>query len=325
MSSDKPLTTIAPKQGQETLSQASSFVSPNNIDYSILKSYYQNSNFPHQNFVNYPPVDLQFQQTQNFQSTNCTNLGNQLSQPDPRNIYYSNFTSQSNSTINVNPPRQDPVPQNKGSNFSSYPPQSNFPSTTENTNNISQTSGFSNQSSSYPNKEKQDKREYSRSGQNDSGSGNYYNRNSSFNTNTSGFHQGFQAQNQSTQGYYRNNPEKSGSYSNSHHNREEPKLDWICPVKTCRNRNFAKRDKCNLCKTEKPTNPEYDSSEFPKKKKRENSKSKSRSRSGKRDFKVREKDKERDDKYRDRDDDRYRSRDNDRFKERERDKERDRR
>lgn len=39
--------------------------------------------------------------------------------------------------------------------------------------------------------------------------------------------------------------------------------DWICPKKSCRNRNFAKRTKCNLCGLLKPSNPELDYSSFP--------------------------------------------------------------
>ena len=36
------------------------------------------------------------------------------------------------------------------------------------------------------------------------------------------------------------------------------KPDWICPNKQCRNRNFAKRKKCNRCGEERPTEPELD-------------------------------------------------------------------
>jgi hypothetical protein len=39
--------------------------------------------------------------------------------------------------------------------------------------------------------------------------------------------------------------------------------DWICPKKGCRNRNFAKRTKCNLCGMQKPSNPELDYTTFP--------------------------------------------------------------
>lgn len=68
----------------------------------------------------------------------------------------------------------------------------------------------------------------------------------------------------------------------SHHEREEEKKmmnlkederkykpDWICPNDSCRNRNFAKREYCNLCKQPKPKNPMYDYSEFPPKRKYE--------------------------------------------------------
>ena len=140
---------------------------------------------------------------------------------------------------------------------------------------------------------------YYRNSQN-TGSSNNYHRQSNFND-------------KPTSNYNRNRPEFQ---------KDEVRMDWICPIETCRNRNFAKRDKCNLCKTPKPANPEYDNTEFPKKRKKEESRSKSRSRSGKREIKDKRRDKEKDkERDRERDRDRDKDRERDRDRERERDKE----
>jgi len=138
---------------------------------------------------------------------------------------------------------------------------------------------------------------------------NMYNRNSQHIGSSNSYQRHSNFEGKPTSNFNRNRPE---------YQKDEIRMDWICPVETCRNRNFAKRDKCNLCKTPKPANPEYDNTEFPKKKRKEESRSKSRSRSGKREYKDKRRDKE---KERERDKDRDRERDRDRDREREREKE----
>ena len=206
---------------------------------------------------------------------------------------------------------------NKQSNFSNFPPQQSFndyvPNDSRHKNN-------------YSKEHYHEKRELNTTKVRD-GDNKYYNYRSSNNYINSSSN--YPKQHNNNYNNYNRDTDRA-SYSKSRHEsyrdnysvkNEEFKMDWICPVETCRNRNFAKREKCNLCRTPKPVNPEYDSSEFPKKRRKDmsRSKSRSRSRSGKKD--VRDKDhRDRERKERDKDKERERERERDRERDRDRDK-----
>jgi hypothetical protein len=314
MSSDKPSQNLPNKQSQEVSNPPNNFINPSNIDYSIIKNYYPNQGFPAQSYMNYP-VDISFQQNQSYQPNSYGKaFANQVPNNDLRNIYYSNFTSQSNSTISVNPPKAESNPPAKQSNFSSFPPQNTFTPAIADTQLPYNPNNYI--------KDKGEKKEFIKTPQEHDTSRNYYNRSNNYQQQgqNSGFPHQYNSQNYNNV----NNSYDKGNNLSHQPVKEEVRMDWICPVETCRNRNFAKRDKCNLCKTPKPVNPEYDNSEFPKRRKKDDSRSKSRSRSRKREIRDRDRsrEKDREEKFRDKDKDadRFKSKDNDRYRERERER-----
>lgn len=71
MSSDKNPTHLSnPNTTNELSSSTVNYINPSNIDYSIIKNFYPGHNYPAQNFINYPPVDMNFQQNSTYNPNN---------------------------------------------------------------------------------------------------------------------------------------------------------------------------------------------------------------------------------------------------------------
>ena len=74
MSSDKNPTALpVSKSLIDPQNPSSAYINPGNIDYSIIKNYFPNQTFPGQSFMNFP-VDMNFQQNQNYQANNFSKL-----------------------------------------------------------------------------------------------------------------------------------------------------------------------------------------------------------------------------------------------------------
>lgn len=70
MSSDKNSTVNTNIKSSNDPSSTIGYINPNNIDYSIIKNYYPSQSYPSQTYMNYPQVDLNFQQNQNYPANN---------------------------------------------------------------------------------------------------------------------------------------------------------------------------------------------------------------------------------------------------------------